>query len=350
MKTVRNILAILVIALTMSCETHYRMITTLERNGQVHREIYAFENSPSMEEHSNSFLFYLSPDWNITRFNTIINHNFFGKERKFNVKISKDATSIEQYSQDVQYDNDKQSFAAPEESVSKKFGWFYTNYSFKAVYKKLKYEVPVPIANYLNKEEQILWTQGDMNNYKAFNGSEMSDYLNEISDKFFEWCSINYFEISLECIKKLTTGYDFDTDKENIYQEIRKAKIEDMDINPETVCKILDSFYKTKYFSELNKANGEILENDFETAISIINHVGNVISYELVIPKNLLKTNAPIIHYDTLIWKVDGMRLLFDDYSLLAEYRVANIWAFILSSLILIVAVGSLLWRKIKWR
>ena len=350
MKAIKNILAISAVALTMSCETHYRMVTTLSRDGKAHRTVYAFGDTAFMAGNisNNPFLFHLSSDWEITHLDTVVKHDFFGRKSKLNVKISKHANSIEQYSQEIQSDDDKLSFAAPEELLSKKFRWFYTDYSFKTTYKKLKYEVPVPIDNYLSREEQMLWTQGDMNNYKFLNAFEMNDYLNEIGDKFMEWYSRNCFEISLVCIKKLTTKYDLDIDRENIYKEIQRAKIEAFDINPEKVCTILDLFYKTKYFSELNEINKKTLENEFETAISVVNSIGNVICYELVHCGEITRTNAHIINSDTLIWKVDGIRLLFDNYILTAEYRIVNSWAFIFSGFILIIAVGSLCWRKFR--
>ena len=60
---------------------------------------------------------------------------------------------------------------------------------------------------------------------------------------------------------------------------------------------------------------------------------------ELAVPGKVISTNAPIIDAEYLKWKVDGMRLLFDDYTLTASYRVVNIWAFVISGLILILAI-----------
>jgi hypothetical protein len=177
MKTIKIIFAVASTALIVSCSTYYRMVTTLERDGSAHRDIYALGDSAFIAGNSskNPFLFDLSTDWSVTCFTTSIKHNFFGDESELNVKISKDATYIEQYSKEMQYSEEVLSLAAPEELLFKKFRWFYTNYSFKAVYKQLQYEAPVPIGNYLSEEEQRLWTQGGMNNYKAANGFEMND-------------------------------------------------------------------------------------------------------------------------------------------------------------------------------
>ena len=342
MKTIKIILTVLALTFMVSCGEYYRMVTTISANGNVYRALYASGDSAFRAGNisHNPFLFELSQDWTVNRCDTL-KYNFFGEEANFNVKISKKSNSIESYSKEIRCDTDKRSLAAPEESLMKKTGWFYTNYSLKVVYGKLQYKVPIPIDDFLTKEEQILWTQGGFDNYK--NGFEMSDNLSGISDKFIKWYAHNYFEISLEDIKKLTKNYDLDRDKENIYKNLTDiVKVPPDDINPESVCNVLDSFYITTYFSKLYKANHEILDNDYKQTLSIKNVIFNTISYELVLPGKMLQTNAPVIHSDTLVWKVDGMRLLFDDYTLKAEYRVINKWSFLLTGLLLIISIGSI--------
>jgi len=346
MRTKKVIISILAILLATSCETPYRMVTTLKPNGKVHREVYDFERGEGFKHKTTAdqFLFHITPDWKIYQFDTVVTYNFFGEKLEYRMKISKEANSIEQFSREIQYDEEYRSFAKPEELLVKKFRWFYTYYSFKAVYKKMKYEAPVPIGNYLNEEEQKLWTQGNNSNYKVMNGFEMYNHLNEINKNFMEWVSRNYFEISFEAIKKRTTGYNLDTVKENLYENINK----DGDIKPKTVCSVLDSLYKTIYFSELYKTNKEALDKEFETETAVLNLVGTTIRYELVIPDRLIKTDAPIINSDTLIWKVDGMRLLFDDYTLTAEYRTPNTWTFVISGLIVLTAIACLILRRMR--
>ena len=347
MKTIKIILAIILLVFIVSCKSktsYYKMVSIFDRKGNVHRELYAFGDSAFMAGNisNNPFLFELDSDWHIHRFDTIIRYNFFGNEEKLNVKIIKDATSIENYAKDIRCDEKNRSLTVPEESLIKKSGWFYTNYSFQAVYKKFQYNLPVPIDDYLNKEEQILWTQGNMDDYKIMNGMEMNDYLSEIAEKFWKWHGCNRFEISLEIIKKQVQNYDLDSDKEKIYkQAIAFVDKESIAIDPKTLSEVLDSFYKTNYFSKQYNTYKEIWDEDFQTTFAIEEILMNVISYELVLPDKTVQTNAPIISSDTLTWKIDGMRLLFDDYTLTAEYRVMNRWAFGISGLLVLVAVGS---------
>ena len=361
MKNYKIILAISALILAISCETSYRMITVLDKNGQTHREIYAHGNKAFMQGDAseNPFLFALDSTWRIERFDrdtpideTLAAKSAFGSEEKMNVKISKITASIDNFTKDITYDKDKRSLAAPEEILLKKKRWFYTIYSFKAAYHKFQYEVPVSINDYLSKEEQLLWTQGGMCDYKIMNGTEMKDYLNDIEGNFLRWYECNFFEICFEGIQKLNTRYDLKVDKEKLYKQTTDFVNDDpTKINSELVCNVLDSYYQTDYFSKLYHANAEVLDRDFENAIAICQLVPYVISYELVVPGDILQSNAPIIENNTLIWKVDGTRLLFDDFILTAEYRVINRWAFWITGLLLLVAVGSsvvLLTKKIR--
>jgi hypothetical protein len=351
MKTLKVIIAVFATALVVSCGTYYRMTTTVDCKGKAHRDIYTFGNKTFMlgDISENPYLFDINPDWNLCRFDSITQYDFFGEVKDLNVKISKSLTFIENYSKEMSCDEEKKSLASPEESLVKKRGWFYTKFTFKAEYNKFQYETPVPIDKYLSKEEQILWTQGGLENYQIYSGSEMNEYLNDIGEKYLKWYSENIFEISLESIQKLTDKYDINVDKENIYNKVvEDVKGETSRIDPEIVCEVLNSFYNTTYFSKLYKANKERIENDYVAAFSGVKHVVDAISYELIIPGKILQTNSPIIHSDTLIWKVDGMRLLFDDYSLTAEYRVANRWTFVLTGLLIALAIGGFIIINIR--
>ena len=344
MKNVKNMLSIVLLACTASCSTYYRVITTFDRNGHAHRELYALGDSLFMSGNtdSNPFLFELDSHWSIHRLDTVVKHIFFGEEKSLNVKITKEVTSIDVYAKEIKCDHNKRSLAAPKEFLEKKWRWFYLDYSFKATYQRFQYDVPLSIDDYLTKEEQILWTQGGLNNYHVMNGLEMSDYLSAMGEKFWEWHGRNRFEVILKGIKKWTTNYDFEVDKEQLYkQTLTQVDDETTAIEPKVLCGVLDSFYKTTYFSKLYNANGVSLDSDFKTIFAIEELIFNVLSYELVLPNRVLRTNAPIFASDTLVWKVDGMRLLFDDYILTAEYRTVNWSGFVFTGLPILVAVWS---------
>ncbi|MFV0536193.1 MAG: hypothetical protein ACK5M3_02350 [Dysgonomonas sp.] len=349
MKTIKTISIVLITILMVSCESYYRVVTRLDSDGKAHREIYTKGDSTFLagDKSKSPYLFDVS-DWDVVKLDSESKYNFFGEEKNINVKVEKTVASIDLFSKGLRYDENKKSFAAPEENLSKEFRWFYTNYKFSGVYKKVAYEVPVSIDKYLTKEEQKIWSQGDFGKYKALNGSELNDKLGDLEAKFIEWYSRNSFELSLKSIETYSNSNISDTDKDAIYKQIRANDQTASAITPETVCKIMDTFYKTDSYSQLYNAHKDEIEKVFEKANSYINMLGNVISYELVVPGQIVDSNSPIIASDTLTWKIDGVRILFDDYALSAEYRIVNIWAFVLSGLIVAVAAFScyLLRRK----
>jgi putative transmembrane protein len=56
-------------------------------------------------------------------------------------------------------------------------------------------------------------------------------------------------------------------------------------------------------------------------------------------PGELLSSNTVSVEDGMLVWKVDAYRVLADNYRLQAESRVMNIWAFVLTGLLLVVAL-----------
>ena len=342
MKTIKIIIMVFVAVLTASCSTYYRVVTTLDQHGSAVREVYAWGDSAFMAGNPdhNPYLFDISSGWDIVRYDSAIKYDYFGDKKKYNVKITGKASSIDLFSREVSCKENVRSFVSPEETLTKKSGLFYTTYTLTAVYKKLSYDSPVPINNYLTKEEQKLWTRGDFSSYGGMNGAEMADMLNGIESKFMDWYSRNCFEISLNGIKNRVDQNFSETDKDRIYKQLVEKEEREADIVPEKVCNVLDAFYKTDRFSKMYKMNKESIDRDFEDAMSIVNVLGNTISYELVLPGEITTANVPIESSDSIRWKIDGMRILLDDYTLSVEYRVKNSWAFILCGLILIIAVA----------
>jgi len=66
------------------------------------------------------------------------------------------------------------------------------------------------------------------------------------------------------------------------------------------------------------------------------------------LPGDIIQANNAVVDGETLTWKLTPQRLIPDDYILEAQSRKANIWAFILTGLIVIIALGSFIWKPWK--
>lgn len=341
MRASNLILLVSIVLSVFSCNTSYRMVTSVKKNGTVKREVYARADSAFLagDKSKNPFLFDFS-DWNLSILAYPIENELFGKKEKFNVKIEKEVSSLGLYSESVKYAPEVKTFVTPKESLSKKFKWFYTYYTFQCNYAKLQYYAPISIDKYLTKEEQILWTQGNLSGYSILNGFEMADLLSGLEEKFTKWYSHNCFELSIIELEKIArTGIIDNEEKEKIFTKLYDQKKDD--ICPEITYDALDKYYSTNYYSNFYLTYKDSINNGFDQATSIIDYIGITIRYELLVPGTLINSNTQVDEQGTLIWKVDGMRLLFNDYTLTAEYRNPNIWSFVVSILVAIVAIIS---------
>ncbi|MDD4516194.1 hypothetical protein [Massilibacteroides sp.] len=344
MKTTKIFLTILIVLLAMSsCETYYKVVTTIDKESHTQREVYALADSVFLkgDQSATPFLFNVNNGWTLTYLDSTVSNKFMGHEMKFNIMASKEAICLADYSENGGITGINRSFFSPVESLTKQFRWFYTYYSFKAVYKKLEAEIPVSIDNYLTKEEQRLWTQGDIEALKGYNGSEITSILSDIETKFIDWFHRNCFEVSLTLINEKSNENDFsDVDKDQLFNDIRKRENGD-DIEPGNVCIALDQYYKTTRYSELYKAKKEEFDADFETETSLVNAINIVLCYELNVPYTILNANTNNVSRTNIKWKIDGLRLLTNDYTATATYRASNIWAFIVTGgVILFTIVG----------
>ena len=292
-----------------------------------------------------------------TYLSSTIKFNFWGEEEKLNVKACQKLSGVDgEYFTVAKGKEHLSAMAIPMERVKKSFRWFYTYYIYTATYKELQDKGPVPLDNYLNKEEQMIWLQGNDDAFRGMNGIEMNDKLDKLEAKFGEWYNRSIYEINwevihhfaslqgdtacLQCLKEL---------KNSVYKKHSSEKGDSMgDADIEEVCNMFDKACSTKYFSDLYKTNKEMMDALCEEKINIAEIFYHAIQFELTMPGRLLTSNAKVLKDDVVIWKIDGFRLLAGDYVLTAESRIINYWAFGITLFIMLFVLGVFikLYRK----
>ena len=186
MKTNYFIMAMLLLLSVTSCSTYYRMSSRIEKDGSMYREIYAQGDSAFLagDKTHNPFLFQPDANWQLVNLDSTIKFNFWGEEEKLNVKAcQKISVTDGEYFTVAKSKEHLNSMAIPMEQLKKKFRWFYTYYIYTATYKELQDKGPVPLSDYLNKEEQIIWFHGNDDAFRGMNGIEMNDKLDKLEAK-----------------------------------------------------------------------------------------------------------------------------------------------------------------------
>ncbi len=351
MKTNHLFIAALLLLGTVSCGTNYRMTSQIGSDGSIYREVYARGDSAFIagDKNHNPYMFQIDADWQIVKLDSAIKFDFWGEKEKLNVKVCRKLPVVDgEYFSVTKGKKYMYPLAIPTERVKKNFRWFYTYYTYTATYKELMDKGPVPLSNYMNKEEQIIWFCGDNSAYNGLSGMELKDKLNGIESKFGEWYSRSQYEINWEVIRDFilaqgdtTNIYRLDESKEAVYKNHFSTQDTWGDAQIDVLCNIFDKIYQTKYYSELYLKNKETMNNMGEEKIKIAEVLYNSIQFELSMPGILLSSNARTLNNNSAIWKIDGFRLLTDNYTLHAESRVINYWAFGVTLLIILTILGA---------
>ena len=233
-----------------------------------------------------------------------------------------------------------------------KFRWFYTYYRYTETYPKIATNFNIPIEKYMTKDEALFWFTGKPDLLEGMNGVEIREYVGGLEDNFHKWFNKNLWDAEY---KVLLGNYDkiarIQVSKQrltSLRDTIFNAKVnkaEDFKME-----QILDDYFKTIVFSSYWKTEDcpmAKFEQDFSSRL-IVPLFSNTFTYKLIMPGVVTEKNNAVIHGDTLVWNLTAYRMMPSDYIIEAQSRKANIWAFILTGIILIVAIGSFIWKPGK--
>jgi len=340
---------------------YYKMTTRIHKNGSCERIAHgkAFPTFFTGDTSQNPFWFTLTPAWKIEQLDSALLDSMLNAEviGLMEIKAKQRFKNISDYSATLQCDEVISPLLKPVESLKKQFRWFYTDYFFTARYINISDKLPVLPEQYMTEEERKLWFQGDMSNYKGLTGWNLKNELDVIEKKFNLFIARNLYEKIWETIsyieqKTSDTTYlsQMNLVKDTLFllyaEEIEENK--NADIKPEYMCSLLDNYLKTNYFIELYEANEAEIEQMYKQKMDFLDLFFNNFQYDLIMPGKVTYANTSFDASDTLRWEVEATLFLADDYALEAQSRSVNIWAFVLTFLLGILAVlGLLKWIRI---
>ena len=340
------ILSIVSIFITSCSHRNYRMSTHVERNGSCLSEYHTILDSlPSI-----TFSRLHSSGWEISQTDTTILNDNGSQKTKKSIRISKNFKSVEKMS----VDTSRQKYClTSKETLKKRFRWFYTYYAFTAVYPEVKEKGRVPMEQYLNKDEQKFLLQGDISAYRGMTGFELKEKLDELEKEFWNWYNRSMFEEQFDILLQFSDSkyhIQLHEIKDDLYSNTYgKEPCQAFFLSSSDIAadEWLDKFFNTDYFSKLFIDNKEemnkLFEEKTEDTDELLRHI---VQYELTLPGKLISTNCDQQNDGTLVWKVNMYKFLTDDYSLSAESRRANIWAFVVTLLLIVFSLYC--FKKIK--
>ena len=260
------------------------------------------------------------------------------------VVAHKEYATVEAMARNFRYDHSQWNNIVQQISLKKKFRFFFTFYTYREVYPKYSVLNRIPISNYLTDDEVKMFFLNNPKFDPGLNGAEIKEILDGMDKKKDKWLNQSIFEEVYYILPKhlyllnkpIIDSSRFLRAKDSVYNLLK-----DNDDLKSNFALMLNKYFKTKEFTEVDSMKNFIATECDHVEERIIKPFSVEINYNLIMPGVILQTSSKQAHGDTLTWKVEPYRFSFTDYELMAESRVANIWAFVVSALFLIIVTGS---------
>ena len=268
------------------------------------------------------------------------------------VHVKKDYKSVEEMSAQI-YRVERSHLAKVEgikasSQLEKHFKWFYTDYTFTETFANEDSTLfPIPLSQFLSADTASFWFTGQPNLTRSLSGAEMKEMLDGIEKKVSQWSNANWFA---EICKVISDHYD---------------KVKNPPVSKERFISICDSLVmlpcvlNPKDSESVEEGVFDLLHDVFQSDVYTeflrsceggLGQYGGLLSfgnnYDLVMPGRVLDAGMGEYDGEVIHYRLGGERMIPGDYTITATSRVTNVWAFIVTILVVLLAIGSFFYRR----
>jgi len=235
-------------------------------------------------------------------------------------------------------------------SLVRKFRWFFTYYDYNEAYQKFTRDTLVSPDSLLTGDEMSRYTYGDTS--KALNA------------KVEEWHNRNLFQILYRHVRAVAAALPdsaatvaaLNKHEEDFYKSLfdnAKTIPQIVGKDGEIISAGLDSLIlvagrvlEIRISPALRTAFGEGVKAAFFHTLSPDSKAGWSFTNIVDLPGTLVQSNSQGVKDGRVTWKLDIDRLSFIDYHMHAEARVMNVWAMLVTGIVLLGLAVAILKGK----
>lgn len=268
------------------------------------------------------------------------------------VHVKKDYKSVEEMSAQI-YRAERSHLVKVEgikasSQLEKHFKWFYTDYIFTETFANEDSTLfPIPLSQFLSADTASFWFAGQPDLTRSLSGAEMKEMLDGIEKKVSQWSNANWFA---EICKVISDHYD---------------KVKNPPVSKERFISICDSLVMLpcvldpKDSESVEEGVFDLLHDVFQSDVYTeflrsyeggLGQYGGLLSfgnnYDLVMPGRVLDAGMGEYDGEVIHYRLGGERMIPGDYTITATSRVTNVWAFIVTILVVLLAIGSFFYRR----
>ena len=243
-------------------------------------------------------------------------------------------------------------------SLDKHFRWFYTDYVYQETLAITDIEqiFSIPLDRFVSADTASYWFTGQPNLSEGLTGAEQKELLDEIESNISHWfnaCSMAYIYDFIAIVhydevkNPPVTKQEFLALKDSI---VMSPAVRDMDIFSDIsqVSKIIKDFYHSDAYTPLFSDSKEwerVLDKKYKSYEYLMMMAPQL---DYIMPGKVIDAGDGVVENNVIHYKFSGERLIPHPYVISATSRVTNIWAFIVTILVILLAIGSFMYKRKK--
>lgn len=244
-------------------------------------------------------------------------------------------------------------------SLDKHFKWFYTDYTYKETLAStdLNQIFPVPLDRFVSAGSASYWFTGEPNLAAGLTGAEQKEMLDEIETRISQWfCACTMSNIYAHVWKNYDEVKNPPVSEEQFWalkdSVIMSPAVRNLNLfgNINQVSNILKDFYQsdayTPMFSDSTRWERllEIKYKDYERLVTMKPML------EYMMPGKVIDAGNGVVEGNVVRYRFSGERLIPHPFDVTITSRVTNVWAFVVTALVILLAIGCLFYRHIRIR
>ena len=233
-------------------------------------------------------------------------------------------------------------------TLEKHFKWFYTDYTFS---ESFVYDgpalFPIPLDRFLSADTVSFWFTGQPDLTQNLSGAEQKDMLDDIEKKIGQWTNANWF---YEICNVIIANYDqiqnppvskerFSIVRDSLVMMPCVLNANEGEGLGDNITNLLEKTFQSDAYKLFLQTN----ESGFKQYEQLLSFGNN---YDLQMPGTVIDAGMGQYDGDVIHYRLGGERLIPGAYTITATSRVTNVWAFVITILVVLLAIGSLFFRK----
>ena len=240
-------------------------------------------------------------------------------------------------------------------SLDKHFKWFYTDYVYQETLSITDIDqiFPIPLDRFVSADTASYWFTGQPNLAAGLTGAEQKELLDGIEADISHWlnaCTMSFVYAQVwghyDKVENPPVSKEQFLDlKDSI---VMSPAVRNMDLfnDISQISNIIKDFYHSDAYTPLFSDSKEWerkLDNKYKSYEYLMMMAPQL---DYMMPGQVIDAGNGVVDGNVIHYKFSGERLIPHPYIITATSRVTNIWAFIVTILVILLAIGSLMYKR----